>query len=49
MEGLKKCPKCGMYMVPFLERCFGGCNTVWVCGCGYNSRKIKITYDNKLD
>lgn len=35
------CPKCGRYMLGHIEMFFGDARMVWMCPCGYSSKKTE--------
>lgn len=44
MVSLKRCPMCGMYMIP---EAASTTDVIWRCVCGYVEDKWNITYSNK--
>ena len=52
MKYVKKCPKCGRYMTPYLQSNFGYVSVLWSCHCGYSkeigdARADYITTDSE--
>lgn len=47
MEYLKKCPKCGRYMMPHLQSKFRYVYTLWICTCGYLEEIGSTSADDK--
>lgn len=43
------CPKCGRYMSGHMEMFFGAARMVWICPCGYSSKRADtgMAYSNK--
>ena len=35
---MNKCPKCGRYMISYVESIFGYTRLVWNCPCGYSTK-----------
>ena len=49
MDYFKKCPKCGVYMMPYIQFKFGYAYTFWICcSCGHSESVGKTGYDTRI-
>ena len=44
MLSMKKCPKCGAYMMPYVTMAYGGCKLVYSCQiCEYSTDDVQLS------
>lgn len=48
---MRQCPKCGRYMLSYMEKIFDGARIVWTCSCGYSTKESNsgLSVSDKTD